>query len=366
MLGVVPSGRIGYILFYDLKTYLPIRRCCRSGTERQELQRRPASACSRRPGGGRASTGCTCRRGRFQTPLVPLGSASGRPAISSTANSGQAHRRRLGRGFPASLPSPFSSMDATTLRAQSDAGARIRSCAILAALPGRPEGLALFAFLWWYSSKTALPALRRRRHGSRCCTGVPLRGGIRARARRAPGYLAFGWLTMGQLLQLPLIAFGLFWLWAVRRSPTLQPLPPFRTLPARERETRSTEMKHTSNCCSTCWNTARRRATALAPARAACLAGRCVRPGRRLPAGHDQEAAPALDRARAVGSAGSTNIAYLKDNKVSIWGRGADERGELWSGTASSGAAGKALAAVTIDQIEWVIDGNQAYPDHGG
>ena len=39
------------------------------------------------------------------------------------------------------------------------------------------------------------------------------------------GYLAFGWLTMGQVLQLPLIAFGLFWLWLSRRSPTLMPSP---------------------------------------------------------------------------------------------------------------------------------------------
>ena len=39
------------------------------------------------------------------------------------------------------------------------------------------------------------------------------------------GYLAFGWLTMGQLLSLPLILLGLFWLWKSRSQPTLQPLP---------------------------------------------------------------------------------------------------------------------------------------------
>jgi len=37
------------------------------------------------------------------------------------------------------------------------------------------------------------------------------------------GYLAFGWLTMGQVLSLPLVALGLFFLWLSRRSPTLQP-----------------------------------------------------------------------------------------------------------------------------------------------
>ena len=38
------------------------------------------------------------------------------------------------------------------------------------------------------------------------------------------GYLAFGWLTMGQVLSLPLIGVGLFLFWLSRRSPTLQPV----------------------------------------------------------------------------------------------------------------------------------------------
>ena len=37
------------------------------------------------------------------------------------------------------------------------------------------------------------------------------------------GYLAFGWLTMGQVLSLPLVALGLFLLWKSRSAPTLQP-----------------------------------------------------------------------------------------------------------------------------------------------
>jgi len=36
-------------------------------------------------------------------------------------------------------------------------------------------------------------------------------------------YLAFGWLTMGQVLSVPLILLGLFWLWRSRSAPTLQP-----------------------------------------------------------------------------------------------------------------------------------------------
>ena len=40
------------------------------------------------------------------------------------------------------------------------------------------------------------------------------------------GYLAFGWLTMGQLLSIPLILLGLFWLWKSHSSPTLMPVKP--------------------------------------------------------------------------------------------------------------------------------------------
>jgi phosphatidylglycerol:prolipoprotein diacylglycerol transferase len=33
------------------------------------------------------------------------------------------------------------------------------------------------------------------------------------------GYLAFGWVTMGQILSLPLIALGILWLVMSRRAP---------------------------------------------------------------------------------------------------------------------------------------------------
>jgi phosphatidylglycerol:prolipoprotein diacylglycerol transferase len=36
------------------------------------------------------------------------------------------------------------------------------------------------------------------------------------------GYLAFGWVTMGQILSLPLIVVGLWLLWLSRRAPTLR------------------------------------------------------------------------------------------------------------------------------------------------
>ena len=39
-------------------------------------------------------------------------------------------------------------------------------------------------------------------------------------------YLAFGWLTMGQVLSLPLILLGLYLCWKSHSSPTLQPVLP--------------------------------------------------------------------------------------------------------------------------------------------
>ncbi len=85
------------------------------------------------------------------------------------------------------------------------------------------EGLVMFCVLWWYSRKP------RPRYAVGGLFAL-LYGSFRFLVEfvRMPdpqlGYLAFGWLTMGQLLSLPLIALGLFLLWLSRRSPTLQPL----------------------------------------------------------------------------------------------------------------------------------------------
>lgn len=79
------------------------------------------------------------------------------------------------------------------------------------------EGLLLFLLLWWYSSRPRpAPSV----------AGVFLvgYGGFRSLVEllRMPdshlGYLAFDWLTMGQLLSLPMILFGLILiLWSQRR-----------------------------------------------------------------------------------------------------------------------------------------------------
>lgn len=71
------------------------------------------------------------------------------------------------------------------------------------------EGLLLFTLLWWYSSKP-------RSVGNVSGFFLVGYGCIRIFEEffRAPdpqyGYLAFGWLTMGQLLSLPMILVGIF------------------------------------------------------------------------------------------------------------------------------------------------------------
>ncbi len=82
----------------------------------------------------------------------------------------------------------------------------------------------MFVVLWWFSSK---PRLRYAVSGMFAL----LYGATRFAVEfvRVPdadiGYLAFGWLTMGQVLSVPLVVLGLVLLWMSRRSPTVRPEP---------------------------------------------------------------------------------------------------------------------------------------------
>jgi thymidylate synthase len=60
---------------------------------------------------------------------------------------------------------------------------------------------------------------------------------------------------------------------------------------------------------------------------------------------------------------GSTNIAYLRDNKVSIWDEWADERGELGPVYGKQWRSWEGAGGETIDQIEWLIDEIKRNPD---
>lgn len=225
MVGVVLGGRIGYILFYDLPTYIdhPLQML--------KVWQGGMSFHGGLLGVVAAVWWWSRRRGlhvmdtlEFVAPLVPPGLGFGR--IGNFINGelwGKLTRGDWGVVFPTSLPEPFHSMSPTALRAEFERGA-------LHAFARHPsqlyqallEGVVLFLVLWLYSRK---PRPRYAVAG----LFTLLYGVFRFIVEfvRVPDqqldYLAFGWVTMGQVLSLPLIVLGLVWLWMSRRAPTLQP-----------------------------------------------------------------------------------------------------------------------------------------------
>jgi len=228
MLGVILGGRLGYVLFYALddalRDPLMVPRLWDGGMSFH---------------GGFLGVLAACwlwsRRQRlhffdtmdFVAPLVPLGLGFGR--IGNYVG-GELWGKYTGAGwgvvFPTGLPERFRGLDPAVLKAQFDAGA-------LDAFARHPsqlyqallEGAVMFGALWWFS---------RRPRPRYAVSGLfaLLYGVFRFVVEfvRVPdahvGYLAFGWLTMGQVLSLPLVALGLLLLWRSHRAPVLQPVPP--------------------------------------------------------------------------------------------------------------------------------------------
>jgi thymidylate synthase len=60
---------------------------------------------------------------------------------------------------------------------------------------------------------------------------------------------------------------------------------------------------------------------------------------------------------------GDTNIAYLKDNKVSIWDEWADEAGELGPVYGKQWRSWEGADGASIDQISWLIEEIKRNPD---
>ena len=87
------------------------------------------------------------------------------------------------------------------------------------------EGVVMFVVLWAFSMK---PRARYAVSGLFALLYGVFRFIVEfVRVPDAPiGYLAFNWLTMGQILSLPLIAVGLVLLAMSRRAPVLQPVLP--------------------------------------------------------------------------------------------------------------------------------------------
>lgn len=225
MLGVVLGGRIGYVLFYSfgelLDDPLMLLRIWEGGMSFH--------------GGLLGVMGAAlwwARKHRlhffdvmdFVAPLVPPGLGFGR---LGNYIGGELWGKFTDGGWGVLFPRApeFAGWSQEQLQAQFASGALERyarhpSQLYQAAL----EGLLLFVALWWFSSRP------RPRYAVSGLFAL-LYGCFRFLVEfvRVPdaqiGYLAFGWLTMGQLLSLPLIAIGLFWLWLSRRSPTVDAAP---------------------------------------------------------------------------------------------------------------------------------------------
>lgn len=229
MLGVVLGGRLGYILFYDLPAYLDA----------------PLNVFKVWEGGMSFHGGLigvvvaaaywTRKHGLhffdtldFVAPLVPSGLFVGR--IANYIN-GELWGKYTGTGwgvvFPATDPNVAAlRLDPAQLQAQFAAGALDKFARHPSQLyEALLEGLVMFAVLWFVSRK---PRPRYLVSG----LFALLYGAFRFIVEfvRVPDqqldYLFGGWLTMGQLLSLPLVLLGLFLLWLSRRAPTLQPQGP--------------------------------------------------------------------------------------------------------------------------------------------
>lgn len=225
MLGVMLGGRIGYVLFYGLDAFLanPLMLL--------KVNEGGMSFHGGLLGVMVAAAWWSWQRKLhffdtmdFVAPIVPSGLGFGR---LGNYIGGELWGKPTGGGwgvvFPDSLPAEYAAKPMDQLRSLHESGAldqfaRHPSQLYQMAL----EGIVMMAILLLYSRKP------RPRYAVSGLFAL-LYGTFRFAVEfvREPdahlGYLAFGWLTMGQLLSLPLVALGLFLLWLSRRAPTLQP-----------------------------------------------------------------------------------------------------------------------------------------------
>jgi len=226
MLGVILGGRIGYVLFYAFGDFL---------RDPLMLVRVWDGGMSFHGGllGVLAAAWLWSRRQKlhffdvmdFVAPWVPPGLGFGRIGNYIGAELwGKYTHAGWGVVFP--TDPQFSGWTAQQLQAQFASGALDRFARHPSQLyQACLEGLVMFVVLWWYSSK---PRPRYAVSGLFALLYGVFRFLVEfvrvPDAQMGEGcYLAFGWLTMGQVLSLPLVALGLFLLWKSRSSPTLRP-----------------------------------------------------------------------------------------------------------------------------------------------
>ncbi|HLS83481.1 MAG TPA: prolipoprotein diacylglyceryl transferase [Arenimonas sp.] len=228
MLGVVLGGRLGYVLFYGLDAAL---------ADPLSVLRINEGGMSFHGGllGVLAAAAWWTRKYRlhafdtidFLAPLVPAGLGFGRLGNYIGGELwGKPTGGTWGVVFPDALPAEYARLPAEQLRQLHESGAldafaRHPSQLYQACL----EGAVMLVALLWFSRR---PRPRYAVSGLFALLYGLFRFAIEF--VREPdahiGYLAFGWLTMGQVLSLPLLAVGLLLLWLSRRAPTLQPEPP--------------------------------------------------------------------------------------------------------------------------------------------
>jgi len=196
-IGIVLGGRIGYMLFYGMSNLidnpLSLFKVWQGGMSFH--------------GGMLGVFAAVCLYGRnygkhpfdvtdFISPVVPIGLGLG----------------RIGNFINAELPGRVTDVPWAVIY-PGEVIARHPSSLYQAVL----EGPLLLTLLWWYSSRP---------RAGMAVTGMFLTGygSIRLFSElfRSPDphlmFIAFGWLTMGQLLSLPMLLLGIAFLWRANRA----------------------------------------------------------------------------------------------------------------------------------------------------